>query len=944
MPLTLVLGPANSAKAAVVLGAYRLAAQRDALLVVPTALDAAHYDRELARTAPTGVLLGRPLTFPALVDEIAQRTSYSRRRLSPLQRERVLRSVIARTRCSVLGESARGPGFALAAGRLIAELAQARVGSPRLTAALRSWAQGAPERAAYAEDLAAIVRGYARELEAGERVDAEMFAWGALDSLREHPERWSGAPVFLYGFDDLTPIELDVVQTLALRVGAAVTVSLTYEPGRAALAARATVVEQLREHAQTVTVLPALADHYAPRARLALHHLERHLFEQRPEPVDPGPAVALLEAGGERAEAELIAAEALRALREGVPPEEIVVVCRSLQRSGALLEATLRRYGIPAASSRRLPLEHTALGRAVLALVRCASCAPAQVSVADLLHYLRAPAAHPEPDAVDRLEAELRRGGIARLGELTGAGQRRAAAPALRALERLRAAHDPLPVLTELTRELMLAPHTGRARVLDGDEQRELRAGEALLRALGELAELDGDRRAQRSTEGLLELLAGVELPAGAPPGPGEVLVAEPLAIRARRFARVFVTGLCDGEFPRPPGGGDPFLGGEQRRELALASGLALAPEPDSLARERYLLYACVSRATERVYLSYRSADEDGNLVAPSPFLEEVERLFTAGWRASRCSRLLADVVWPEDQAPTERERVLARAAGAGLAAGTAPEPDGFVQLSPAALANLRHTHTVSAGALETFAACPVRWLIERQLRSRDLEPEAEPLARGAFIHAVLERVFAGLDTPLGPSTLAAARGLLGRAMSDSEHAVAPAQAPEVRAAILHGIEAELDRYLRHEAAERRGWATLETELHFGLEDAPFEAVGLGEGEEAMLLAGVIDRIDARSGAAVVRDYKSGSVRSSWPGARWISDHQLQVGLYMIAVRRLLDLRPVAGFYQPLSGPDLRPRGAFSSDAALGGERVQSDRREPVELEALLDEIEREAV
>ena len=48
MPLTLVLGPANSAKAGEVLGAYGAAARRGALLVVPTTVDARHYARELA--------------------------------------------------------------------------------------------------------------------------------------------------------------------------------------------------------------------------------------------------------------------------------------------------------------------------------------------------------------------------------------------------------------------------------------------------------------------------------------------------------------------------------------------------------------------------------------------------------------------------------------------------------------------------------------------------------------------------------------------------------------------------------------------------------------------------------------------------------------------------------------------------------------------------------
>ena len=53
MPLTLVLGPANSAKAGVVLGDYADAARRGALLVVPTSIDARHYARELAGDGAT---------------------------------------------------------------------------------------------------------------------------------------------------------------------------------------------------------------------------------------------------------------------------------------------------------------------------------------------------------------------------------------------------------------------------------------------------------------------------------------------------------------------------------------------------------------------------------------------------------------------------------------------------------------------------------------------------------------------------------------------------------------------------------------------------------------------------------------------------------------------------------------------------------------------------
>ncbi len=267
------------------LGAYALAAHRDALLVVPTAADVTHYERELAapgRHARAGADLpgaarrsrtaGPP---PARAGDAAA----ARPRAAPGDRRRC---GWRRSR-----RPAAGVGFAHAARRLIVELEQQRVDPARFAQALRAGHRRRPGGSAYARELAAIYRRYRDELEKLERVDSETFAWGALDALRESPESWGTTPVFLYGFDDLTPIELDTVETLARQVGAAVTVSLTYEPDRPALAARATVVEELRALAESVTQLPALDEYYAADSRAPLHHLERHLFEPDPPLIDP---------------------------------------------------------------------------------------------------------------------------------------------------------------------------------------------------------------------------------------------------------------------------------------------------------------------------------------------------------------------------------------------------------------------------------------------------------------------------------------------------------------------------------------------------------------------------------------------------------------------------------------------------------------------------------
>src|SRR5256885_4524296 len=192
MPLTLVTGPANSAKAAVVLDGVRAALDRDPLLVVPTAADAERYRRELAEH---GAVFGpRVARFEGLVDEAARRAAVAERPLSEVARTRVAAAVAAGARLEVLSASAATPGVAGAAARLFAELEVARVQPARLTAALRSWAGEDGGRRAYGEELARLYRGYRAALERLGRPDRERYPPPAPPALRPHPPAAGAAP------------------------------------------------------------------------------------------------------------------------------------------------------------------------------------------------------------------------------------------------------------------------------------------------------------------------------------------------------------------------------------------------------------------------------------------------------------------------------------------------------------------------------------------------------------------------------------------------------------------------------------------------------------------------------------------------------------------------------------------------------------------------------
>ena len=937
MPLTLVLGPANSAKAGEVLGAFAAAAHRGAILVVPTATDASHYTRELASE---GAVLGSVLTFSGLAREIANRVGYAGRRLSSLQRERVLEKAVGGVEFDALREAALTEGFPNAAGELIAELQRSLVTPQRFAAAMRTWAEQDPRRSAYARDVAATYRAYAACLDQLGRVDGELYAWRALDALRAAPDRWGGEPVFFYGFDDLHPLERDAIETLARVVGVEVMVSLTYEAGRAALSARAEVVEELRPLAERVLELPASDQHYAPEARTALHRLERGLFEPGENGVDarrvdPGRAIGLLEAGGELAEAELAAAEVLELLRAGVPAEEIAVVYRSPEGSAALVQHVFSRYGIPVAVNRSTPVARTALGRALLALARCALLDPAQAGADDLIAYLRAQG---HLDVVDRLEAEVRQLGLRTLA------QARARLPRgleLDEIEALRTASDQTAELVRQAQRLLVAPHRGEAPVLDPDEELDARALGTLTRAVTELGELE-----ERLTgPEVIDLLETLEIPAGAPREARAVLLADPLSIRARRFRAVLVCGLQESEFP-VAAAPDPFLSDELRRELAACSGLRLRPREDGLARERYLFYTSVSRATERVILAYRSSDEEGNLALPSPFLADVAELLVEDWPERRRRRMLSDVVWPTATAPTERELARARAAAAAPRAGEVPSPIG--SLGPVALEHVRHTRILSAGALETFAGCPVKWLVERELQPDKLEPDPDALARGSYMHSVLEQVLRRLGGPVTSDSLPRALELLDEVLANTSHDIGLGRGDAVRAGWARSVAADLRRYLTHEARADWPWPTYGLELRFGFDDdgtGGIQSLPPLELDEDVRLRGIIDRIDeGPEGRAIVRDYKSGSARPEHQGARWAADRQLQVALYMLAVRRLLGLDPVGGFYQPLGGGDLRARGVYLEGAVPGGGLVANDARDQAELDELLEDARTRAL
>ncbi len=980
MALRLITGPANAGKARAVmerLRAHAAQGQRP-LLVVPTGADADRYRRELAERGPvSGVEVA---LFSGLLERIAwcaaeQRPVLARAPLQGIAREGALCAIA----CDVRPQMARrrhGLGRALAAS--IAELEAAGVGAGLLRDALLDEATPARELrlgAGPPRDALADHATPARELRLGaallaetyERyrarlaelglLDPELRARGALDALRRHPHLWRGRPVLIYGFDDLTALQLDAIETLAAAVDAPVTVSLLYERGRVAFAGRESAAAALMPQAVEHVVLGARAEYYDARARDALHGLERGLFEADPPggPLDPGGCVRLLEGADERGELGLLAAQVRALIDGGMPAAEIAVVHRNPPDLADAIAEAFEPLRVPYELAVPTRFAGTALGRALLGLLAC-GCegvdGVAEASPSDLLAWLRAPGVLEHAELADRLEERALRSGID-----TAAAMRAAWEQERWPLDRVQAVRDaavrgPAALIDRVERDLLWLFEAPRARagaVLEGAERDGVALGGAL-RLLAELRELAlSAPELIGGAQGVIDALAALR-PEGSERWEGEaVRVCDPLSLRARRVRALLLCGLQEGVFPAPSRSRS-LLSDTERGRVAERGGSRLAAHADQLATERYLLYATVSRPEELLVLSWHLAGHDGEPTPPSLFLDDICDCFSPALRESRSLVLDGAGVTSAGTSLPGMERAVAPAGSvssgtllprverAAAPAGSAVGP-GMLR-DERLLAELGARTVWSASSLERWLACPAGWFVERLLDPADIEPEPEPLLRGTLAHSALREVMERLRELTGSARITAGRlrqaqklahEALGRLAAGAELSVVP----ERRMAAMRRLRADLDRYLAFAAEQEAELEPAHLELPFGFPDeGGLPALRLGDG---VTLRGRIDRVDLTpDGAAIVYDYKSGRTGSEFSGARWARSLRLQMPLYMRVVAELAGIEVRGGLYQPLGGGDPRPRGAVAKGTGL--DCVRTDIVEPERLEELMHE------
>jgi ATP-dependent helicase/nuclease subunit B len=473
----------------------------------------------------------------------------------------------------------------------------------------------------------------------------------------------------------------------------------------------------------------------------------------------------------------------------------------------------------------------------------------------------------------------------------------------------------------------------------------------------------------------------------------GKVLLLEAAEVRNLDIPYLFVAGLTESSFPRTRPDDCLYTQSERRHvRKTRAAAAASSPQQD----EMLLFYSIVTRARLGLTLSFPSVSAAGQPLFASPYVAAVRNLFVPEALCVTASSDL-DPVPPRERTLTGADLRLVATAEVRekkpglfrlLAEGPAWAPAARSVLASAEMAAARNEQTgfsayegmlqreanrrrvadlfhrdyqFSATQLQSYAACPFRFLLSQVLRiepQESMETEIDARGRGLALHRLLRRLHdpnsqreRGSGLPCGSEIGQLLRDLAG------EHFLPPDECTPFERAVLT-VErrfAELfaewysDQWDVYREALGDGWdespVPRYVELPFG--DVPLRGderhphaqpfAVFGSDADQVRVQGQIDRIDVgrrdKTTAFAVIDYKTRS------GERFdLKDIRaglaLQLAIYVSALRQSKLLGPDTGLFQMLYW-NLTRNGCVS---ALKGGR--SKRMEPIDA-AIVHEMER---
>lgn len=521
-----------------------------------------------------------------------------------------------------------------------------------------------------------------------------------------------------------------------------------------------------------------------------------------------------------------------RLLREGTSPGDIAIVARDMKLYARPVGVTADEYALPIEIDHLIPLENTGFGGFVAILIEAIERDFAFEPTARL-------AMHPfGPGLGERRIAEARR------KRITGIAQWLDFCPLL---ERL--CDKTEKQLQSWIDEIRSATETLGTRTRAVGITSEWWAYQKFFETLETVSLLEGGR--SLSFEGFAAVASEILKEERVPMRPrvGGVKLLKPEDVVGSSYSHVFVMGLAEGIFPKPPME-DPLIDFHERRRLGVDRGMRFASASDVAHWEELSFFFTLFAARQKITLSYPKVIDNAELV-PGAFFEQLG-IDGEGPSVVRTAESVSSV--EELRNIMLRQQVLAfdsvldsarRNHRVELAREINPYYDEFdgvigVPIDPA-------KRTWSASQITTIGQCSFRWFARRLLRLKaieEMETGLDPATRGRLYHKALEiAVSRAIDAPdIRAETL----DQLGDAFAEAE------LDENVSLPVLQNWDVERREQISELRKAVRSTDFILPEARVLAVEQEFKAQW-----EGFSLQGSIDRIDDTPGGLIAIDYKT---------------------------------------------------------------------------------------
>jgi ATP-dependent helicase/nuclease subunit B len=865
--------------------------------------------------------------------------------LSDDGRSMVLHALIARRRndLEIFRASAALPGFARQLSVELRQLQRCKLTPGSLRALAES--PGLPDSLRRKlRDLSLLLTDYLAWLKEHELQDADVLLDLAASALERSAKPLMIAGLWLDGFAEMSPQELDLLVAVARRCRE-LTLAFCLEttpakPPSSWLSIWTGIEKTFRLCWERFAAVPGakVTAEILPRnasGRFRDSPPLRHLEANWSEPSDfggagPGDSVRAVVCATPASEAVMAAYEILRFVRSGGRFRQIAVLLRSMDAHQDSVRRTFSRYEIPFFMDQREKVAQHPLAELTRSILRAAAHGWRHD---DWFGALKTGLVAHDEEKIDRLENEaLARGWSGDVwfaplpaGSLKSDWAERWRAKWIAPFAKFRRLLRPSgKELSDTVRQLWLDLNV--EKTLEDWTAKEGKDGAVHATVWRQLNSWLDDLALAFANDsmpladwlpileaGLAELSIGV-----IPPALDQVLVGTIDRSRNPDLKLVILLGVNETVFPAAPPE-ESLLNDSDREELSRHEIRLGHSRREFLSRERFLGYIACTRSRQRLVLACSERDNEDQPLNPSAFFSHLKSLFgnlqiekfagadtTRPEHACELPSLLARSAW---KGPLLTE-LLNRPSFVSLREQISSEPLSAddERLAPDIAQKLYGAELrTSVSRMEEFAACSFKFFVHSGLRGEERQRfELDVRERGSFQHEALALFHQRLlqeNKNWRDITPAEARRrvqecvdqLLPQFHDGLINATAQTRfAARIVGESLQDFVAATVEWMAHYQFNPR-----ESELGFGTgnEKLPAWDLNLGQGRR-LILRGKIDRVDLCNDGndqalAVVIDYKS--------GARKLEDIlianglQLQLAAYLSVLRHLDDPREVFG-------------------------------------------------